>query len=73
VATGGGPALAQAAHAPRGAAANNGATAVATLCGELEEMGRSGKHDGGPHLISRLEAALVLADAELDAALEVTP
>jgi hypothetical protein len=35
-------------------------------------MGRSGKHDGGPHLVSRLKAELVLADAELDAALEVT-
>jgi two-component system sensor histidine kinase/response regulator len=72
VTNGGGPALAQAAHALKGAAANIGATAVATLCGELEDMGRSGKYDGGPHLLSRLEAALVLADAELDAALEVT-
>ncbi|MDR6415482.1 response regulator [Pseudarthrobacter sulfonivorans] len=69
---GGGPALTQAAHALRGAAANIGATAVAALCGELEEMGRSGKHDAGPHLVSRLEAELVAADAELDAALEVT-
>ncbi len=69
---GGGPALTQAAHALKGAAANIGATAVAALCGELEEMGRSGKHDGGPHLVSRLEAELVAADAELDAALEVT-
>ena len=74
---GGGPALTQAAHVLRGAAANIGATAVATLCGELEEMGRCGKHDGGkddggPQLVSRLEAELVLADAELDAALEVT-
>ena len=65
---GGGPALAQAAHALKGAAANIGATAVAALCGELEEMGRSGKHDGGPHLVSRLEAELVQVDAELDAA-----
>ncbi|GAA1763370.1 hypothetical protein GCM10009712_10000 [Pseudarthrobacter sulfonivorans] len=72
VTNGGGPALARAAHALRGAAANIGATAVATLCGELEDMGRSGKHDGGPHLVSRLKAELVLADVELDAALEVT-
>jgi CheY-like chemotaxis protein len=72
VTSGGGPALAQAAHALKGAAANIGATAVANLCGQLEEMGRSGKHDGGPHLVSRLETELALADAELDAALEVT-
>lgn len=68
---GGGPALAQAAHALKGAAANIGATAVATLCGELEEMGRSGKHDGGPQLVSRLEAELVQVNFELDLALEV--
>lgn len=72
VASGSGPALTQAAHALRGAAANIGANAVALLCGELEDMGRSGKHDGGAQLVSRLEAELVLADAELAAALEVT-
>ncbi|TAP44665.1 PAS domain-containing hybrid sensor histidine kinase/response regulator [Arthrobacter sp. S39] len=68
---GGGPALAQAAHALKGAAANIGATAVAALCGELEEMGRTGKHDGGPQLVSRLEAELVKVNFELDLALEV--
>ncbi len=68
---GGGPGLAQAAHALKGAAANIGATAVAALCGELEEMGRSGTHDGGAQLVSRLEAELVHVDRELDAALEV--
>ena len=68
---GGGPALAQAAHALKGAAANIGATAVAALCGELEEMGRSGMHDGGPQLVSRLEAELVKVNFELDLALEV--
>ncbi|MEW9872531.1 response regulator [Arthrobacter sp. HS15c] len=70
---GGGPALAQAAHALKGAAANIGATAVATLCGELEEMGRKGKHDGGPQLVSQLEAELVKVNFELDLALEVAP
>ncbi len=55
----GGQDLAQAAHALKGAAANIGATAVASLCGELEEMGRSGKLDGGPQLVSRLEVELV--------------
>ena len=68
---GGGPALAQAAHALKGAAANIGATAVASLCGELEAMGRSGKIDGGPQLVSRLEAELVRVDFELDLAMEV--
>ncbi|MDR7161298.1 response regulator [Arthrobacter sp. BE255] len=68
---GGGAALAQAAHALKGAAANIGATAVATLCGELEVMGRSGKHDGGPQLVSQLEAELVKVNFELDLALEV--
>ena len=68
---GGGPALAQAAHALKGAAANIGATAVASLCGELEDMERSGKLDGGPQLVSRLEAELVRVDFELDLAMEV--
>ena len=63
--------LTQAAHALKGAAANIGATAVGSLCGELEEMGRSGKRDGGPQLVSRLEAELVQVNFELDLALEV--
>lgn len=67
----GGPALAQAAHALKGAAANIGATAVAGLCSELEEMGRSGKLDGGPQLVSRLEVELLRVDFEIDLALEV--
>ncbi|WP_255482318.1 response regulator [Pseudarthrobacter sp. NBSH8] len=71
VTDGGGPALAQAAHAFKGAAANIGATAVARLCGELEAMGRSGKLDGGPQLVSRLEGELVRVDFELNLALEV--
>jgi HPt (histidine-containing phosphotransfer) domain-containing protein len=68
---GGGPELVQAAHALKGAAANIGATSVASLCGELEQMGRSGQHDGGPQLVSRLEAELVRVNFELDLALEV--
>lgn len=67
---GGGPALVAAAHALKGAAANIGANAVATLCGELEQMGRSGNHDGGPQLVSRLEAELMQVNFELDLALE---
>ncbi len=71
VAEGRGPALAQAAHALKGAAANIGATAVASLCGELEDLGRSGAIDGGPQLVSRLEVELVRVDFELDLALKV--
>lgn len=66
----GGPALAQAAHALKGAAANIGATAVANVCGELEEMGRSGKLDGGPQLVSLLEVELVRVNFEIDLALK---
>lgn len=68
---GGGLALAQAAHTLKGAAANIGATAVVSLCGQLEEMGRNGNHDGGPQLVSRLEAELARVNFELDQALEV--
>lgn len=68
---GGGLALAQAAHTLKGAAANIGATAVASLCGQLEEIGRNGNHDGGPQLVSRLEAELARVNFELDQALEV--
>ena len=68
---GGGPALSQAAHALKGAAANIGATALAGLCAELELMGRNGNHDVGLQLLSRLERELALVDAELDNALAV--
>ncbi|MET3163809.1 UNVERIFIED_ORG: PAS domain S-box-containing protein [Arthrobacter sp. UYEF10] len=71
VTNGGGPALAQVAHALKGAAANIGATAVASLCGKLEDMGRNGKLDGGPQLVSRLEVELMRVDFELNLALEV--
>ncbi|BAS07815.1 hybrid signal transduction histidine kinase J [Arthrobacter sp. Hiyo4] len=56
---------------PEGCGGQHRATAVASLCGELEVLGRSGKLDGGPQLVSRLEAALVRVDFELDLALEV--
>jgi HPt (histidine-containing phosphotransfer) domain-containing protein len=70
---GDGPALAQAAHALKGSAANIGAAAVAGICAELERLGRGGTADGGDPLVRRLEAELHRLDAELDAALEVTP
>ncbi|MGO4236044.1 response regulator [Pseudarthrobacter sp. YAF2] len=68
-----GPALAQASHALRGAAANIGATTAAALCGELEAIGRTGKQDDALHLVSRLEAALTQVDIELDQALGSAP
>jgi CheY-like chemotaxis protein len=70
---GDGPALAQAAHALKGSAANIGGTAVAEICSELEGLGRRGMPDVGTPLIRRLEEQLQLLDAELDAALEVDP
>ena len=69
---GDGPALVQAAHALKGSAANIGAAAVAGLCAELEGLGRGGTPGGGA-LLRRLATELHRLDAELDAALEVTP
>jgi two-component system sensor histidine kinase/response regulator len=69
---GDGPALAQAAHALKGAAANIGAAAVARICAGLEALGRDGTPDGGKALVRSLAAELNRLDAELDAALEVT-
>lgn len=70
VTDGDGPALASAAHALKGAAANIGAAQVAGTCAELERIGRSGRDGDGPVLIRRLEAELRLLDAGLDAALK---
>jgi hypothetical protein len=69
---GDGPALAQAAHALKGAAANIGAAAVARVCAGLEGLSRDGTPDGGNALVRSLTAELDRLDAELDAALEVT-
>lgn len=68
-----GPALAQAAHALKGSAANIGAAAVAGICAELEELGRHGTPGSGSPLLRRLEDELQRLDVELDAALEVAP
>ncbi|WP_314194519.1 response regulator [uncultured Arthrobacter sp.] len=68
-----GPALARAAHALKGSAANIGAAAVAGICAELEGLGRRGTADGGTPLLRRLEEELQRLDAELDTALEVAP
>jgi HPt (histidine-containing phosphotransfer) domain-containing protein len=68
-----GPALARAAHALKGSAANIGAAAVAGICAELEGLGRRGTPDGGTPLLRRLGEELQRLDAELDTALEVAP
>ncbi|MCU1568719.1 MAG: Response regulator, partial [Pseudarthrobacter sp.] len=49
-----------------------GAAAVAGLCAELEGLGRGGTPGGGA-LLRRLATELHRLDAELDAALKVTP
>lgn len=64
------PALARAAHALKGAAANIGATTAAALCGEIEALGSAGRHDGALQLLSRLEAELAYVNIELDQALD---
>ncbi|MDJ0459665.1 response regulator [Arthrobacter sp. NQ7] len=68
-----GQALTQAAHALKGAAANIGATTAAALCGELEALGSTGKHNGALQLVSRLEAELAHVNIELDQALDAAP
>ena len=49
-------ALAQLAHALRGAAANMGARGMAATCAQLEALGRSDAMDQAPLLVTRLEA-----------------
>jgi HPt (histidine-containing phosphotransfer) domain-containing protein len=68
-----GPALAQAAHALKGASANIGATTAADLCGDLEAMGSNGNHGHARQLVSRLEAELAYVSIELDRALDGAP
>jgi CheY-like chemotaxis protein/HPt (histidine-containing phosphotransfer) domain-containing protein len=63
-AAGGGAALEQAAHQLKGSAANLGATQVATLCDQLEDLGRSG--DEVDHaLVDRLTIELDRAGCAL--------
>ncbi|WP_285244673.1 response regulator [Pseudarthrobacter sp. fls2-241-R2A-127] len=68
-----GPALAQAAHALKGASANIGAITAADLCGELEAMGSNGNHGHARQLVSRLEEELAHVNIELDRALDGAP
>ena len=50
--------LKEAAHALRGSAATVGATAMAAITWQLEEMGRSGRLDGAAELLAELTAAV---------------
>ena len=68
-----GPALTQAAHALKGAAANIGATSAAALCGELEALGATGRHGDATQFVGRLEEELALVNIELDRALGGAP
>ncbi|MHC6591682.1 response regulator [Arthrobacter sp. C152] len=63
-------ALTYAAHALKGSAANIGAVTVASLCADLEELGRSGDPGNAAGLIGLLEAELGRLDAELVAVTE---
>jgi two-component system sensor histidine kinase/response regulator len=70
---GGGGALEQAAHKLKGAAANIGATGAASLCQELEELGREPGGRQGREVLSRLLAELARVDKELENALAMRP
>jgi len=63
VAAGDAPALRQAAHALKGSAATVGATAMAAISAQLEELGRTGQMDGAGALLDELsdEVPLVIA------------
>ena len=56
-AAGDGPALQRAAHSLKTGSANMGALALATLCKQLEDMGRSGELDGAGGRIDTAAAA----------------
>jgi two-component system sensor histidine kinase/response regulator len=57
------------AHYLKGAAANIGATRMAALCAELENLARSGGLTPSPHLLTRLDAEFAHAREELEAQL----
>ena len=67
----GGLALAEAAHALKGSAANIGAAVVAGICAQLEGMGHAGHQGGGSAHVARLQAELQRLDEELEAVLKV--
>ena len=56
-AAGDGAGLQRAAHSLKSGSANMGALALAALCKQLEDMGKSGALDGAVELIAAAEAA----------------
>jgi two-component system sensor histidine kinase/response regulator len=69
----GGEGLEQAAHKLKGAAANIGATGAASLCQELENLGREPDGQPGPEMLARLLTELARVDTELENALAMRP
>jgi HPt (histidine-containing phosphotransfer) domain-containing protein len=57
--------LSQAAHRLKGASAEMGATGMARICKELEELGRSNSISGAGALIDQLEAEFSRVAASL--------
>jgi signal transduction histidine kinase/DNA-binding response OmpR family regulator len=58
--------LRRAAHTLKSNCANFGATQVASLCQELENLAKSGQTDGASGLLERIEVEYVAARRELD-------
>ncbi|MHA7292176.1 PAS domain S-box protein [Arthrobacter sp. MDT3-24] len=70
---GGGEGLEEAAHKLKGAAANIGASGAASLCQELEQLGREPGGQPGPELLARLRTELARVDTALEYALAARP
>jgi HPt (histidine-containing phosphotransfer) domain-containing protein len=67
-ATGGADALSieRVAHTLKGTCGNMGATRMAAICAELEDVGRSGELERAPLVVDRLEAELKRVREELE-------
>lgn len=62
-------ALRRAAHSFKGSAGNMGAIAVAELCRQLEELGRSGTTAGAAELVAQLRREFAAVEQEVKALL----
>lgn len=65
-------AFSDAAHSLKSSSANLGATALSSLCQQLENMGRQGKTEGSRDLLNRIETQLQMTLSALSAELEKT-
>lgn len=63
----------EAAHTLKGAGANIGAVAAASLCADLERLESGRDLRKGPELLTRLEAELRLVEEALDRSLAAAP